>query len=187
MKWNEDYSKTYLKHYAEDETISMAFKLANIESGECVLDLGCGSGFGLKNLDKKNCTLLGLDPSWNMLSYANKCEDQKITYIQAYGEYLPLRNNLVDVIISSNTIHFWSNMSLCLREMWRVLKPKGRLVLSEDDWHKNRKSLDFCEYTRLNKKHVQKTILESGFLFSKPILHLKHNKRLAVIMGIRRG
>lgn len=187
MKWDEEYSATYLKQYAEDASISIVFEEANITSGECVLDLGCGSGFGLKSLKNTHCSLFGIDPSWSMLSYAKKNSQNNISYIQAQAENIPIISNIFDIVISSNTIHFWSNISLSLREIWRILKPKGRLIISEDDWNKNKKSLAFCKDTLINKKYILETISQSGFIISKPILHIKHKKRLAVLTCKRRG
>ena len=105
--------------------------LQYIKAGS-VLEIGFGTGALLKTLKIKNVDVTGLEPSKQMQRVASKrLEKAKLSVkrIRAQAEAIPLKNNQFDNVMAT----FPSNYILMpeiLLEIFRVLKPSGRLVIS---------------------------------------------------------
>ena len=98
------------------------------EDGGHYLDIGCGTGNYLHALTAKGLTICGADPSAEMLSQAKR-NNPSATFVEAGAEELPYDAESFDGIMAVLTIHHWPDMMAGLREINRVLKSSGRLVL----------------------------------------------------------
>jgi ubiquinone/menaquinone biosynthesis C-methylase UbiE len=100
--------------------------------GKTVLDIACGSGYGSHYLVSKGARwVFGVDISKNAIRYARrKYSHRNIEYLVGDCEAIPLSNNLVDVVIAFEIIEHVKNYKKFLKEIKRVLKPNGLLVLS---------------------------------------------------------
>ena len=92
------------------------------------LDIGCGTGNYTAGLNKIGGKWVGLDPSSHMLDLANK-KDGSIDWIKGSAELLPFEKGAFDGVICTAAIHHFSDIEKAFREVDRVLRPNGKLVI----------------------------------------------------------
>jgi len=101
--------------------------------GKIVLEAGCGDGFYISNLLKKNPKkIIGIDISKWLLEYAKKSiKSQKVEFYQMdLRKKLNFKDDFFDVVVSYNVLQEIKDISTPLKEMTRVLKPRGKMVIS---------------------------------------------------------
>jgi ubiquinone/menaquinone biosynthesis C-methylase UbiE len=99
----------------------------NPPAGE-LLDIACGGGYFLKELQEKECKLFGCDISVEALKIAAR-EAPQASYSAADAERLPYRDSSFDLVCNLGSLEHFLDMEAALRETRRILKPGGRLVL----------------------------------------------------------
>ncbi len=96
-----------------------------------ILDVGCGPGSVLVHLKNKNIGLHGLDISEKMIEEAEKNLGQDVDLRVGDSESMPWLDNSFDIILCNASFHHYPNPLKSLKEMKRLLKKDGVLIIGE--------------------------------------------------------
>lgn len=186
--WREDISKKMgytdedLKSVPEGANLGLGcgnpIALASLREGETVLDLGSGAGFDCflaAHRVGKTGRVIGVDMTPEMLDKARenarKGGYENVEFRLGEIEHIPAADNSVEVVISNCVINLSPEKERVFKEAYRVLKPGGRLMVSDivllkelPDYIKN--SVDAyigCLSGAIMKDEYIKTIQKAGF------------------------
>jgi arsenite methyltransferase len=152
--------------------------LAQLSPGEVVLDLGSGGGIDVLLSARRvgpTGKAYGLDMTSEMLALARenqrKAGIQNAEFLKGEIENIPLPDGSVDVIISNCVVNLSADKDRVLREAFRVLKPGGRLAISDvvvsgDVPDEIRKSVELwigCIAGALHDHEYMTKIAQAGF------------------------
>jgi len=105
---------------------------AQLKPGHKVLDVACGTGLFARNALSRvlpSGTVSGLDCNPDMLAVARQ-QEPSIDWQLGQAEALPYANDSFDSVACQFGLMFFADRAAALREMWRVLRPGGRLLIA---------------------------------------------------------
>ena len=104
----------------------------------CALEIGPGPGYlGLEWLKHtQGTTLKGLDISTDMIVVAERNAreydlSQRVEYVHSSGSRMPFDDNTFDAVFTNGSLHEWADPRSTFNEIWRVLKPGGKVLISD--------------------------------------------------------
>ncbi len=106
------------------------FEHLDVQPGVLVLDIGGGTGRVAQHVAEKGGRVMVVDPSPGMLEGARA---KGLPGVRALAEQLPFPANSIDRILIVDAFHHFARQEMAARDLVRVLKPGGRLVIEEPD------------------------------------------------------
>lgn len=152
--------------------------LAEIREGETVLDLGSGGGIDVFLAAGKvgeTGRVIGVDMTQEMVETANRNAEEgdysNVQFKMGEIEDLPIEDNSVDLIISNCVINLTPDKNVAYREAFRVLKPGGRILISDlvtsgeipDEIRRSFQAWSECIAGAMEKDEYLETIKNAGF------------------------
>jgi SAM-dependent methyltransferase len=176
------YSQNELKSIPESAVLGLGCgnptAIAELKKGEVVLDLGSGAGidvFLAANKVAEGGRVIGVDMTEEMIQRARKTAKdngyKNVEFRLGEIEDLPVQDNTIDVIISNCVINLSPDKLQTFKEAFRVLKPGGRLLVSDlvtegilpEDIKKSFDAWSGCIAGALQKNEYLDTIQNAGF------------------------
>jgi len=114
-----------------------AMAVAGVKPGGIAADIGAGTGFVTEGLVGKGLRVIAVDQSEAMLEEMKKKFQGigTIDYRVGEAEHLPIEEGGVDYVFANMFLHHVENPAAAIREMARILKPGGRLIITDLDGH----------------------------------------------------
>lgn len=131
-----DLATAYDRRWAEyaDRGARESLRHLDLRDGDRLLDVGCGTGVLLQRAagEQPGLRATGIDLSLSMLSLARARLPRQVSLVLADATRLPVRSASFDAVVSASALHYWPDPVSGVREVARVLRPGGQVVIT--DW-----------------------------------------------------
>ncbi len=129
-----------------DEVRVTALSTATVQKGKIAADIGAGTGFISEGLIQEGLQVIAVDQSEAILKEMKRkfADIEAIDYRVGQAQNLPIPNGTVDYAFANMYLHHVESPSEAIAEMVRILKPAGKLVITDLDEH---------EFDFLRKEH----------------------------------
>lgn len=123
--------------FLSDNVREVAFAAADVQAGKLAADLGAGTGFITAGLVQRGLRVIAVDQSEAMTEEMKRkfegCD--AVDYRIGESEALPIGDEAVDYVLSNMYLHHVESPLEAIREMVRVMKVGGRVVITDLDEH----------------------------------------------------
>ena len=137
----------------------------DLKPNSIVADLGCGSGVFTIPISKKIKKIYGIDIEPKMIQVLNQKILQKnlknISTLLSNGIKIPLETSSLDLLITVNTLHEFEDRNKVLKEIFRILKPTGKLAVV--DFKKKREGFGPPSKIRISSRQAKKIFEQNCF------------------------
>lgn len=125
------------RSFFSDKVRKVAVARADIQAGKLAADIGAGTGFITEELVQNGLKVIAVDQSKAMLEEMKKKFGRFDTVEYRTGEFnnLPIQNETVDYVFANMYLHHVDLPQVAIEEMARVLKPGGKIVITDMDEH----------------------------------------------------
>ena len=126
------------KSFFSEKVREKAFSVAQIKKGKTACDVGAGTGFITEGLLQKGLKVIAVDQSEAMLNeMRKKFKDYSgVEFILSEAENIPLPDGKVDYVFANMCLHHIERPLNAIKEMMRILKFGGKLIITDLDEHK---------------------------------------------------
>jgi ubiquinone/menaquinone biosynthesis C-methylase UbiE len=124
--------------FFSEDVRDKALAMSGIQAGQTAADIGAGTGFVTEGLIKRGVNVIAVDQSDAMLAEMKQrfAGAAGIDYRAGESESLPIENEAVDYVFANMYLHHVEDPARAIVEMVRILKPGGKLVITDLDEHK---------------------------------------------------
>jgi SAM-dependent methyltransferase len=128
--WDDKQTEDYVGQWGELPLHQKIPEFCHLLPSETVLDIASILTTG---------HVTGIDPTPRMVEIATDitakdADYQRMTFLQAGAERIPVESGSCDLVVAVNTLHHWVDIDAGLDEVLRVLKSSGRFVAIDDLW-----------------------------------------------------
>jgi SAM-dependent methyltransferase len=130
---SQEYFETHNRIYDEECIFSRHLFEFSENAEKLVLDIGCGPGWLVRNYAKGDAKIVGIDlteRAIRLTSESLNIFDLSAKLLVGDAERLPFAENTFDFISCNGVLHHTPDTEAGFRELFRVLKPKGRAIVS---------------------------------------------------------
>ncbi len=123
--------------FFSDAVRNKAMSVAQVESGKLAADIGAGSGFVTEGLIRAGVRVIAVDQSEAMLEEMRRkfSHSSEIDYRVGDATCLPIGDAEIDYVFANMYLHHVQTPSEAIKEMVRILRPGGGLVITDLDEH----------------------------------------------------
>jgi SAM-dependent methyltransferase len=121
------YEFRYQKSYSPDGILQKLQEIKLRNNVKTILEVGCGTGHWLGAFEK-DTTIIGLDPSFMMLTKANK-PGSPYYLVQGSSKHLPIKKNSINFIYCINAIHHFDDPQKFIIDCKSLLSQQGTLLI----------------------------------------------------------
>ena len=131
-RW-EEMREAFFSEAVREKAISVA----GVQPGQLAADIGAGTGFVTEALIRSGLRVIAVDQSEAMIREMTKRFQgvDEIDYRVGDAESLPVEDERVDYVFANMFLHHVESPPAAIKEMVRILKPGGRLVITDLDEH----------------------------------------------------